>query len=165
MRWKFLLYILILAAPAAWSQSEQTGPQPKIEKGTGLVYSIPSANASPRDSHACPAKFTDGVEILEEKRQGILPPEVTHTKPAKFPREAREAMKKDHKKTLEAASLLSLVVTSEGLPSSICVKKPAGYGLDAEAIKTVQHYQFEPATKEGVPFPVRIFIEVNFKSN
>lgn len=165
MHWRLSLCILILAAPAAWSQSQQTGPEPKIEKGTGLVYSIPAANVGPADPHACPAKFTDGVEILEEKRQGILPPEVTHMKPAKFPREAREAMKKDHKKTLDAVSLLSLVVTPEGLPANICVKKPAGYGLDAEAIKTVQHYQFEPATKEGVPFPSRIFIEVHFKSN
>ncbi len=164
MRWQPSFCIFLLASPALWPQ--QANP-PRVEPGTGLVYSAPAVKpaSGPNDPVPCPATFTDGVEILMKEGNGVVAPETTKTQPAKFPKEARDAMKKDHLKTFEAVSMVSLVVNADGLPEKLCIKKAAGYGLDIEALKAVSRYRFNPANKEGTPFPVRIFVEVNFKSN
>ncbi|HTB97961.1 MAG TPA: energy transducer TonB [Terracidiphilus sp.] len=164
MRWNPWFCVLLLASPAVWSQQSSTSP--RVEPGTGLVYSVPAGKAGPASNEPvpCPATFTDGIEILKKEGDGIVAPKTTKTQPAKFPKESRDAMKKDHKTTFEAVSLVSLVVSADGLPEKLCIKRPAGYGLDVEALKAVTRYRFEPASKEGTPFPARIFIEVNFKS-
>jgi hypothetical protein len=41
--------------------------------------------------------------------------------------------------------------------------KPLGGGLDEKAIETVKTWKFKPATREGVPVPVRVVVEVTFR--
>ena len=36
------------------------------------------------------------------------------------------------------------------------------YGLDNEAVKTVKEWRFAPGTRDGVPVPVRIMVELTF---
>jgi len=36
-------------------------------------------------------------------------------------------------------------------------------GLDEKAIEAVRRYRFNPALKDGVPVPVEIKVEVNFR--
>lgn len=36
-------------------------------------------------------------------------------------------------------------------------------GLDEQAVAAVSNYRFAPATKDGQPVPVEIFINVNFQ--
>ena len=162
MRWICLFCLTLLTSSALWSQ--QTNPEPRVDPKTGgLVYSVPAAGSGPHGLLPCPEKFDDGVEILREKRTGIIPPKATKTPPAKLTREAREAMKKEHMSSFEAVSVFSLVVSVDGAPQSVCLKKSAGYGLDNEAFKALERYHFDPATREGTPFPARIFMEINFK--
>lgn len=59
--------------------------------------------------------------------------------------------------------LIALVVTEEGLPANVRVVAPFGMGLDEQALKAVHQYRFKPATLEGVPVPVPIVVEVNFR--
>jgi TonB family protein len=40
--------------------------------------------------------------------------------------------------------------------------KPLGDGLDEKAIETVRTWKFKPATRDGVPVPVRIVVEIAF---
>ena len=159
--------LLLLSASTIWAQQSSQTPEPKLEPGTGLVYSVP-AGKNPADKDAptlkeCPATFPDGVQVLQEIPPGVVAPKAVKTQPAKFPKEARAQMKKEGK-PLEAVSLISLVVNEEGRPEHICLKKAAGYGLDLEAAKAISRYTWEPATKEGTPFPSRIFVEVGFKA-
>jgi len=35
--------------------------------------------------------------------------------------------------------------------------------LDAAALEAVKHWKFTPASKEGVPIPVQLDVEVSFK--
>ena len=161
MRSTLLFCLLLLASAAAWSQ--QSSPEPRVDPKTGLVYSVPAASPAPHGLQPCPEKFDDGVEILKETRPGVIAPKATKTQPAKLTREARETAKKQHGTPFDAVSVFSLVVNVEGEPESVCLKTPAGYGLDNEAFKAIARYRFDPATKEGVPFPARIFMEINFK--
>lgn len=161
MRYALLLSIVLTAGTAVFAQ--QANPEPKLDPKTGLVYSVPAANNGTKGLQPCPEKFDDEVEILKEKRTGVLPPKATKTQPAKFTSQAREAVKKEHKLPFETASVFSLVVNEQGLPESVCLKTPAGYGLDNEAFKALSRYRFDPATKEGIPFPARIFMEINFR--
>ena len=161
MRWLLLLPLILLANSAVFAQ--QASPEPRVDPKTGLTYSVPAASPGPHGLLPCPEKFDDKIEILKESLPGVIPPKATKTPPAKFTREAREAVKKEHKLPFDAVSVLSLVVNVDGVPESVCLKTPAGYGLDNEAFKALARYRFDPATKEGTPFPARIFMEINFK--
>ena len=63
----------------------------------------------------------------------------------------------------QASALLWLVVGTDGLPAEIRIQRPAGMGLDEQAIGVVQNWRFEPAKKDGEPVPVQIWVEVSFK--
>jgi protein TonB len=96
---------------------------------------------------------------------GVTPPKAKFTPEAKFSDEARKAARKMRFKSLfSAISLISLVVDVAGNPQNICLKKPAGFGLDAQAAKAVRQYRFEPAVKDGKPVPMRLTVEVNFRT-
>jgi TonB family protein len=54
-------------------------------------------------------------------------------------------------------------VEKDGHPDHIRIIKPAGLGLDEEAADAVSKYLFAPATQNGEPVKVDIFIDVNFQ--
>lgn len=80
---------------------------------------------------------------------------ISHTEP-KYTDEARKAK-------LEGIVVLRCVVTEEGEVKDIRVSRSLGKGLDAKAIEAVQQWKFQPATKDGVPVPVQIAVQVNFR--
>jgi len=55
------------------------------------------------------------------------------------------------------------VVGADGIPRDIRIAKPAGMGLDEQAVKAVQRWRFDPAKKDGNPVAVQINVEVNFR--
>jgi TonB family protein len=55
-----------------------------------------------------------------------------------------------------------LWVDTNGRPSHIRVVKGVGMGLDEKAVQAVRQYRFEPATLDGKPVPVDLYIDVNF---
>lgn len=67
------------------------------------------------------------------------------------------------KAKLEGIVLLKLVVDEDGNPQNVRVVRPLGMGLDEKAIEAVRRYRFNPALKDGVPVPVEINVEVNFR--
>jgi len=57
-----------------------------------------------------------------------------------------------------------LVYASEtGHVGDIWLASTAGYGLDEEAEKTVQHYVFKPAIYDGKPVETMLNVEINFQ--
>jgi TonB family protein len=75
---------------------------------------------------------------------------------AQFSDEARRAK-------FQGFCILSLVVDKNGNPQNIRIVRKLGMGLDEKAIEAVSQYRFKPAMKNGVPVPVEIKIEVNFR--
>ncbi len=65
---------------------------------------------------------------------------------------------------IEGTIQFSVVVDTEGDISDIQEKSaPLGDGLDQSAIDTVKKWKFNPATRNGVPVPVRVTVEVSFR--
>ncbi len=63
---------------------------------------------------------------------------------------------------IEGAVLLRCEITPAGTAENIQVIKSLDPGLDANAIKAVSSWQFQPGTKNGEPVMVTANIEVNF---
>jgi len=56
-----------------------------------------------------------------------------------------------------------LWVNEDGTPSHLKVVRPAGMGLDEQALAAVRQYRFAPATKDGKPVKSDIYTDVNFQ--
>lgn len=59
--------------------------------------------------------------------------------------------------------LIGLTVNARGEPENVQVKRGAGFGLDEQAVKTIQRWRFEPATKNGARVAMQFSIEVVFR--
>ena len=80
----------------------------------------------------------------------VYTPEATYTDDAR-------------RKKLEGVVLTSVIVNEKGIPTDVNVIRSLDPGLDQNAIKAVRQYRFEPLKIDGVSFPVRMSIEVNFR--
>ena len=59
---------------------------------------------------------------------------------------------------------LYLWFDADGKVSHVSIARPAGLGLDEAAIAAVEQYQFQPATKDGAPVTVDLYLDVSFKT-
>jgi TonB family protein len=75
------------------------------------------------------------------------------------PEYSEEARKVKHEGTV----ILSLVVDEQGRARDIRVARSLGMGLDEKAIEAVKKWKFAPGTKDGIPVPVQVNVEVNFR--
>lgn len=75
------------------------------------------------------------------------------------PEYSEEARKVKH----EGIVMLSLVVDEQGRARDIRVARSLGMGLDEKAIEAVKKWKFAPGTKDGIPVPVQVNVEVNFR--
>jgi len=74
----------------------------------------------------------------------------------KFPDKAR-------REKIQGTCWVTLIVDKQGQPQDIRILKSLDPGLDQNAIEAVSNYRFKPAMKDGVPVPVMIAVEINFK--
>jgi TonB family protein len=56
-----------------------------------------------------------------------------------------------------------LWVGEDGLPSHIRIVRPVGMGLDERAVAAISQYRFAPATRDGQPVMVDLYVDVNFR--
>ena len=56
-----------------------------------------------------------------------------------------------------------IIVDAQGSVSDARIVKPLGLGLDEKALETVRTWKFKPGTRNGVPVPVRVMVEVTFR--
>jgi TonB family protein len=87
--------------------------------------------------------------------RGVSPPHATYAPDPEYSEVARQAK-------YQATTVLWLVVGADGMPRNIRISRPAGMGLDEQAVKAVQTWRFDPAKKDGSPVAVQINVEVNF---
>ena len=63
-----------------------------------------------------------------------------------------------------ASCLVHVIVKTDGTVGDPYIVRPAGLGLDEEALRAVAHYRFKPGTRDdGSPVAVEINVEINFK--
>jgi TonB family protein len=68
------------------------------------------------------------------------------------------------KAKIQGAVLVECVVLPNGTVGSARVVKSldATFGLDDEAVKAAKQWRFQPGTRDGVPVPVAVTIELTF---
>ncbi|MDE3180301.1 MAG: energy transducer TonB [Acidobacteriota bacterium] len=86
---------------------------------------------------------------------GVTEPIAIYSPDPPYTEQAREAK-------FQGDVVLSIVVEPDGSVTEIQVVKPLGLGLDDSAVKAVRGWKFKPGTRNGVPVPVRMFVDVTF---
>jgi TonB family protein len=87
---------------------------------------------------------------------GIVPPKVLAKIAPEYTDEARAAK-------IEGTVGLTLVVGVDQRAHDIEVIQSLDPGMDANAIKSIESWRFQPGTKDGKPVAVRARIDVNFR--
>jgi TonB family protein len=93
--------------------------------------------------------------LLLAQTWATRPPRVISRAEPEYSEEARRA-------GVNAAIVVSLLVNENGAPRDINVVRGAGFGLDERAIRAIEAWRFEPATKEGKPFAAPTHVELHF---
>jgi TonB family protein len=88
----------------------------------------------------------------------VSAPKVISYKDPEYPESARKGKNK-----LQGVCVLELVVDTSGMPENVQVVRSLRSDFDVKAIDAVRQYRFTPALRDGVPVPVEVNIEVNFK--
>jgi TonB family protein len=73
-----------------------------------------------------------------------------------YPETARRA-------EVEATVDASVEVDAKGEVARVEIVRWAGFGLDESVVATVRQLHFRPATRDGVPTPVRVLLRYNFR--
>jgi TonB family protein len=87
--------------------------------------------------------------------RGVTAPRVVSQPGVEFTEYARRAK-------FQGVVTLKLVVDRSGDPTNVRILSPLGCGLDAQAVRTVKSWKFNPGTKEGEPVAVEIAVETDF---
>lgn len=137
--------------PASTLQSfENVSVYPFIAQLLGLTPQVSDGDISVL------SRTIAGSAVLRSPTDGIKMPVMIVRKEAEYSEEAR-------RKKISGDVQISLVVGTDGSPSEVKVVRGLGYGLDEKAVQSISHYHFKPATRNGQPVAVRIYIEVNFR--
>jgi protein TonB len=86
---------------------------------------------------------------------GVSKPEVLYQVEPEFSEEARKAK-------ASGDVMVYLWVDEQGRPTHIRVVQGMGYGLDEKALEAVRQYRFKPATENGKPVTVDMYVSVDF---
>jgi TonB family protein len=88
---------------------------------------------------------------------GVSLPKVTRQVRAEYTNEARE-------NRIEGVVMLDAVVRSDGTVGDVTVAESLDtiYGLDANAVKAMKQWQFEPGMKDGKAVAVQIHVQIKY---
>lgn len=108
-------------------------------------------------------------ELFAIDQQHVKPPKPVYDPDPEYSQAARAAKR-------QGTVILGVILGRDGSPGDIWVIrkfidsngeqtrfKPVGLGLEQKALEAVRRWKFEPATKDGVPVPVFLNIEVTFR--
>lgn len=95
-------------------------------------------------------------EFQSSSSGGLTHPRTIYSPDPEYSDPARKAK-------YQGTCVLGLIVGADGQPLSVWVTRPLGLGLDEKAIQAVQKWRFSPATKDGEPVAVILYVEVSFR--
>jgi TonB family protein len=123
-------------------------PDIDLLEGLDVVFGIPEAPPGPGGLDG----WGDALEVGGD----VLAPVKVYAPHPRYTEEARKAR-------LQGMVLLRAVIDDEGNIAAVAVMKELTLGLTESAVETVKTWKYEPATRNGVPVPVYMFISVNFR--
>jgi len=87
---------------------------------------------------------------------GFTPPKLKSKSEPNYSEQARSSH-------IQGTTVIELIIDKRGVPQNLQVVRAIGFGLDDRAIEAAQRWRFDPATFNGVPVPVQIWVEVEFR--
>jgi TonB family protein len=112
--------------------------------------------ASPLQKMQTEADDSTDIGTIYNVGQRVSAPVLSYSVSPEYTDEARRAK-------VQGTVIVSIIVDTKGIPRNPQVVRPLGMGLDQKAIEAVMRFRFKPAMKDGMPVPVNLNIEVNFK--
>jgi TonB family protein len=125
--------------PSGW-----TGEAPK--EGQRIIH-LPKGAFGKDDT-------VDGEKVFQ-LGQGVTWPKSLYNPEPEFTDAARAA-------AFQGKVGMTLVVDSTGRVKNVRLIHPLGMGLDENAVNTVSTWRFTPATRDGKPVAVALYVEVDF---
>ena len=97
------------------------------------------------------------TETVYKPGDGVSMPRVTMEVKPDYTNEARD-------QRIEGTIVLEIVVVADGSVGDVKVTRSLDtvYGLDANAVKAMKQWQFEPGKKDGKPIAVAVSVEMTF---
>lgn len=86
----------------------------------------------------------------------VSPPRPTQKPEPHYSKKARMV-------SYQGTVVLWVVVNAQGSVEQEWVVKPLGLGLDQETLRAARTWKFAPATRNGIPVPVRVMVEMTFR--
>jgi protein TonB len=131
--------------------SKPNDAQPDPNPGPS-ASAAPGPNASPKPE---PVKDSAGNRV-RHIGGGVTAPMLIYKVNPEYTPEAKATK-------IHGPVLVNLIVNEKGEPENVRVVRGIGYGLDQNAVVTVSHYRFKPATEDGKAVPVSVNVEVNYQ--
>ena len=95
---------------------------------------------------------------LEHVENGVSAPRLLNKVEPNYSEEARKAK-------VQGTAVLEIEVWPDGKAHNIRVVRGLGRGLDEEAVKALEQWEFEPGVKDGEPVRIAATVEMNFRLN
>jgi len=118
-----------------------------VNAGSSSGLSVRVGNTIMKDPEM---EFTDPKDVKAYRGPPIHQvdriPKIKKEVKAAYPEEAK-------KNKIEGTVVLQVEVLADGTVGNVSIIKGLGYGLDQAATSALREYEFEPATKGGVPVP------------
>lgn len=89
-------------------------------------------------------------------KKGLIPPRLIKSSPPEFP--AGHATHEEH-----PTVVVNVVIGKDGKVQKAAVEHGAGKDFDREAIRAVEKWLFEPATRDGDPIVAKVRVAVHFE--
>jgi TonB family protein len=126
------------------------------EANSDVELESPLPESPPISSLAKPRRQDLGLEIYRMSEPGIVAPKQLYSPAPEFSEKARIEKQ-------QGQVGIDLVVGADGLPRDLQIACSSAPDLNDNAIATVKHWKFAPATKDGKPVPVEILVDVSFR--
>ena len=94
--------------------------------------------------------------VVHKRVPGVKMPRLVSKQEPGYSEEARTVH-------VEGRVVLLVAIDETGVPTSVWVKEPAGFGLDEKAVEAVSAWRFEPGEKDGKPVTAIATIEVHMR--
>lgn len=124
------------------------------------VNGLPSGGigccAGPGDSKGRSAGNRLGDHYALPGRGGVTVPVALYKPEPEYTDEARKVR-------MQGVVTLWAVVNEQGGVEQVRVYRGLGFGLDERAITAVRTWRFQPATKDGRPIAVQVYVDVDFR--
>jgi TonB family protein len=143
---------------ATTQPTPQAAPQPTPEPEQVVIAVPRPATGEPAQSFVVDIPESTLADPSKPMHIGgnIKKPIVIYTVNPEYSQQARKAK-------FSGDVEVYLWVDKNGHPSHVRVEKGAGMGLDEKAVEAVRQYKFKPATLDGKPVTVDLYIDVNFQ--